>query len=913
MAALPALDALGWATATHGTSLVWWPAAPVSWLLIAMSRPRARPFFALFILGAAVVTGSWFGVPPSLGLAEGVGDVVAGLLLSRLLSSRGQPESLRRQVALWAKILLGVVASTVAIGAVHLALGQGGWVAETPPRLMARLTGVVCAAPFIRVAWRAFEWRRLFGREALVAGVLLTTMGVAAHRVPAGSAELAFGFVMVMPLLWAALRLEAPTPQLGVLLVAVAASVSSHLGLGLFRGADAVLSLQVWLGFLAVMTLLAVAVTAERRAAFAELAQSEQRFRLMTENGRDVVCAHALDGTFRWVSTSSAIISGWRPEELTGRPLVPLLHPDDVPSVLGAARRLSRGHEGLTVRYRLRRKDGRYVWLESTAQYVAEAQVVQSATRDITERVRALERLRLACQSAGVVVFDWDLVRDTVVDEGRFAELLGVDISGRPDARAAYLACVHPEDRRRVGRELRAALAQERAFRFRFRTIHPTKGERHIFASGELERDERGRAVAMIGVNWDVTEQARAEETLRQARDASEAASRAKAAYLAMMSHEIRTPLGGLIGMTEELSREVGLAQRPAVDTIRRSGEALLALLNDVLDLSKMEAGKLELEAGLCELEQLVGDVRSLYWRAAQSKGLTLSVQLAADASRLLADPLRVRQVLSNLVSNAVKFTAHGGVAIRSWRGEADDAFPSGSLALEVSDTGIGIPADRLGRLFQEFSQADITTSRRYGGTGLGLAISKRLVSAMSGRISVSSVAGQGSTFVVKLPQVSEEQLSTASAASRAEPAELEGLSLPGCRVLLAEDNPINRRVAVGLLERLGCQVHPVENGREAVDAWRAGEWDVVVMDMQMPELDGLEATRRIRELEEKERRTPILIVAMTANAFKEDRDACLAAGMNDVVTKPATKKSLHAALARWVDCRAELPLRASA
>ena len=913
MAFVPALAALGWATAIDGGSVSWWPAAALCWEILRARPPKAQVLQALFIVAATGATGVWFGVPLPLGMAEGVADVAGGLLVAQMTSPKVCPHSMAKEGRRWLRSLVAASASTLLVGALHVVLAHESWGAELFPRFMARLAGAATVGPFVRAVWGGFAWRRLLDRDALVVAALLTLIGAAARQAPVGSTELALVFVMVMPLLWAALRLEQPAPQFAILMVGLVGVMHSRMDNGVFSGPDGVPGLQAWLVVLSLTTLIAAAVTAERRVAFTELAQSERRFRLMSENGRDLVCVNDIDGVFSWVSASSTVISGWTPEELLGKNFHAFVHPDDASSVARVWEELIRNVTAPTARYRFRQKDGRYVWLETTAQFLEETQTVQSATRDITVRKRALERLRLACQSAGVVVFDWDLVSDRVVDDGRFVELLGVDLSSQPDVRAAYIRCVHPGDRRRLRREFIAAITGQQALRTRYRTLHPTKGERHVFASGEMEYDEAGRAVGMLGVNWDVTEQARAEEELRRARDASDAASQAKARYLAMMSHEIRTPLVGIIGLTEALSREVGLVHRPTVETIRRSGDALLAVLNDVLDLSKMEAGRLELEARLCDVEQLVGDVRSLYGRVAQAKGLAMTVQLDAGAMQLIADPLRLRQVLSNLVSNAVKFTAKGEVAVCARVAPPNERFPSGTLLLEVSDTGIGIPQQGLARLFQEFSQVDVGTSRRYGGTGLGLAISKRLVVAMGGTLSVSSVEGQGTTFTVRIPLTTAEKLAAARRVEREERVEVNAERLQGCRVLLAEDDAVNRRVAVGLLERLGCHVHAVENGRDAVETWRQGGWDVVVMDMQMPELDGLEATRLIREVEDQERLGPTPILAMTANTFAEDKEACLTAGMNDVVTKPATKSGLHAALVRLVEGRRHGPLRASA
>jgi CheY-like chemotaxis protein len=369
-----------------------------------------------------------------------------------------------------------------------------------------------------------------------------------------------------------------------------------------------------------------------------------------------------------------------------------------------------------------------------------------------------------------------------------------------------------------------------------------------------------------------------------------------------MVSHETRTPLSGLIGMMQSIGPEVAVELRPMLDTIQRSAEGVMGILNDVLDLSKMEAGKMQLEARVCELEPLVHDVRSLFQRDAESKGLCISVEMEPQATRLIADPLRLRQVLSNLVSNAVKFTPRGGqVVIRTRLDEGDDEFPCGTFILEVADTGIGIPADRMRQLFEDFSQVH-SAAGHYGGTGLGLAISKRLVVAMGGTLSAMSCPGQGSTFTVSLHRPSKEQLHAALAVETEEPA--EPTALQGCHVLIAEDDPVSRLLTIRLLSRLGCTVGAVENGREAVEMWHEGQWDAVVMDNQMPELNGLEATRLIRELEEKEHRGRTPILAMTANTQKEVGDACLAAGMDAVLTKPAESSSIQGAILRLLGRR---------
>ena len=391
------------------------------------SPPKAQVLQALFIVGATGATGVWFGVPLPLGMAEGVADVAGGLLVAQMTSPKVCPPSMAKEGRRWLRSLVAASASTLLVGALHVVLAHESWGAELFPRFMTRLAGAATVGPFVRAVWGGFAWRRLLDRDALVVAALLTLIGAAARQAPVGSTELALVFVMVMPLLWAALRLEQPAPQFAILMVALLGVMHSRMDSGVFSGPDGVPGLQAWLVVLSLTTLIAATVTAERRVAFAELAQSERRFRLMSENGRDLVCVNDIDGVFCWVSASSTVISGWTPEELLGKNFHAFVHPDDALSVAKVWEELIRNVSAPTARYRFRQKDGRYVWLETTAQFLEETQTVQSATRDITVRKRALERLRLACQSAGVVVFDWDLVSDRVVDDGRFIELLGVD------------------------------------------------------------------------------------------------------------------------------------------------------------------------------------------------------------------------------------------------------------------------------------------------------------------------------------------------------------------------------------------------------------------------------------------------------------------------------------------------------
>jgi signal transduction histidine kinase/DNA-binding NarL/FixJ family response regulator/HPt (histidine-containing phosphotransfer) domain-containing protein len=414
-----------------------------------------------------------------------------------------------------------------------------------------------------------------------------------------------------------------------------------------------------------------------------------------------------------------------------------------------------------------------------------------------------------------------------------------------------------------------------------------------------LERTVEKRSAELMSANQvlrkEVRQRRRTEEELRQAKDAAEATTRAKGDFLANMSHEIRTPLNAVLGMIDlMLNSPLSDQQRDRAEVLKAATDALYSLLNDILDFSKIEAGKLDLAETNFSVRNVLTNTESLLAVKAQDKLLHLNCSISdAVPPRLRGDPNRLRQILLNLGNNAIKFTDQGEISVHVDVEEHED--DEVTLRFGVKDTGIGIPGEHLGSVFDRFSQADSSTKRKYGGTGLGLAISSQLAAAMGGRMWAESEPGKGSTFHFTARFRMGEETGEFDPTSTQEI--VAAIDLKGMKVLLAEDNMFNQAVALEVLGRQGCEVTVASNGREAVKAFEAHPFDVVLMDLQMPEMDGIEAARAIRAQEVSGR---VPIIALTAHAFTEYRDRCLEAGMDEHLSKPIRVSELLTVLARF-------------
>ncbi|MGH9469538.1 MAG: PAS domain S-box protein [Terriglobia bacterium] len=640
----------------------------------------------------------------------------------------------------------------------------------------------------------------------------------------------------------------------------------------------------------------------------------ERRYRELLDNSSDIVYTHDLEGRLITWSKAGEVITGYAQRDLFQRNLAELAPPETREAVQKWIQQTAEGESAPTAELAILARDGSPVTLEVSTRAITQGgrpAGILGFARDITARKRAEEalrqselRLRTVVANAPVILFALDAQGAVTLCEGRGLEALALRPEMLVGRKMSDLERGFPS----VASALRKALAGE--------VITAVQQIGDLCYEGQVApvRDASGSVTGLIGVALEITERRRSEEEAQRARAAAEAASRAKSEFLANMSHEIRTPMNGILGMTElALETNLSAEQREFLDMVKVSADSLLKIINDILDFSKIEAGKLELDPAPFRLRHLLEtSLKALILRARQ-KGLLVFFGIDARVpDALLGDSTRLCQVLINLVGNALKFTDAGAIRIEVTPVSLTER--DAMLRFEVTDTGIGIPAEKQRIIFESFSQADGSTTRKYGGTGLGLSITKKLVNMMGGEIEIRSEPGRGSSFTFTLPfscsacldagdlETNPTERAAVAPSGGALSSSSEASMLPAPRILLAEDNPANQKLVRHMLGRFGYRLEVASNGKQALALWEQagpGAFDMMLMDIQMPQMNGFEVTAAIRQIEKSTGRRQS-IIALTAHAMSGDMERCLDGGMDGYISKPVRRDDLLAVIRRF-------------
>lgn len=606
---------------------------------------------------------------------------------------------------------------------------------------------------------------------------------------------------------------------------------------------------------------------------------------------------------YRYLSANEAYLVwfGLPPEQVIGH-RVPEVVGEEVYAIVRPY--MERAMRGETMTFEADYPSGAHV--ESTfAPRLLDGQVqsIIVLTRDVThikETQRQLrnseQRFALAVRGMNDGIWDMDPRTSAIYFSPRYKEMLGYSDEEIVNHIDTVRALIHPEDWDMVTGAVARYLTREAPdYRSVFRMKHKSGEWRWIMCRGAAEFDDTGQATRFTGSHTDITETKLLEDELRKARDHAEAANTAKTDFLANMSHEIRTPMNAIIGLSNilESSQPLSESQRKFITTLQLSAESLLRLINDMLDIAKIEDNMIEFELIPFSVHELLERVVGMMAVKAAKKEVDLRVHYATGLhDRLIGDPGRIQQILVNLVDNAIKFTPAGQVTIELSEKPVEQGV---RLSFRVVDTGVGIPESKLYAIFEKFTQADASITRQYGGTGLGLTICKTMSERMGGSIHVASKPGEGAAFTVNLPLA----LDPAAIPTMKEALPMsQDATQAGHRILLVEDYEPNILVATTLLESFGYEFAVVKSGADALLITEGQTFDLILMDVQMQDMDGLETTRRLRQREQKEGRPHTTIFAMTAHALTGDREKCLAAGMDDYISKPFNPSLLESKLA---------------
>lgn len=621
--------------------------------------------------------------------------------------------------------------------------------------------------------------------------------------------------------------------------------------------------------------------------------EREEYFKFF-QSASDLMCVADLNYHFKKVNLAFIKTLGYTQEELCSRSYLDFIHPEDLDRTM-KDQKIAFSPEG-TVEFENRylSKEGKVVWLSWSAKPSPDQDVVYAIARNITERKHIEELLRAneyllsnAVRITHLGTFEWNLLDNSNVWSEEMFHIFGIPNTVQPSYEV-FLHVLHPEDRNKVTQALEFAVTSTCPYEVEYRIVLPNGELRHIQSQGEVQRNETGQARCMMGTVLDITERKRMELNLQHAKEVADMANRAKSAFLANMSHELRTPLNGILGYAQILSWEDSLTeeQKEGMGVIKQSGEYLLTLINDVLDLAKIEAGKIELFPSILFLNGFLQEVVQLFQMRAQQKNIFFSYQASPNLPTALhADEKRLRQVLINLLGNAVKFTEHGSVTLKV-------SYEEDTLHVQIEDTGVGMATTDLEKIFLPFHQVGDQKSKQQG-TGLGLSITKNLVEMMGGHLQVSSILGQGSTFQMslKLPEVTE---ALPSSRDRSSP-KIIGYQGHPRTVLVIDDNDLNRSLLIKMLTPLGFIVLEAASGQTGLDKARENSSiDVIFVDLVMPDIDGFTVIQQLRHIPHHQN---TILITVSASAFEYDRQHSSDVGSDDFIPKPINLEFLLARL----------------